>query len=72
MYNMIPPLYESRSSLYGGLKPRIKKSPIGNLLSILVSETIKTFMLPLTFLERNLKLFLIELIYKCAKTNLFK
>ena len=31
MYDMIPPPFESWSSLYSGLKPRIKKFPIGKL-----------------------------------------
>ena len=39
---MIPPPFESGSSLYGGLKPRIKKLSVRKRLPILVSQTIKT------------------------------
>ena len=69
---MIPPPFESRSNLYHGLKSWIKKFPIGKLSSILVSETIKTSTLPLTCLERSSNLFLTELMFRWAKTNLFK
>ena len=72
MYNMIPPLFESQSSLYGGLKPWIKKFAIGKLSSIIVSETTKTSTLPLTCSERSSNLFRIELKFRWAKTNLFK
>ena len=64
MYNMIPPPFE---------KPWIKKFPIGKLPSILVSETIKTSMSPhLTCSGRYSNLFLIELMFKYVKTNMFK
>ena len=43
-----------------------------NQKTALVSETIKTFILPLACPERNSNLLLIELVFKCAKANLFK
>ena len=61
---MIRPPFESGSSLYGGLKPRIKKFPIGKRLSILVSETIKMSALPITSSERSSSLLLIELLLR--------
>ena len=72
MYNMIPPPFEWRSSLYGGLKPWIKKFPIRKLSFILFSETIKTSTLHLTCSEMNSSLFLIELMFRWAKANWLK
>ena len=44
--------------------------PTGKLLSIFVSETIKTSILPFTWVERNSNLFLMEFIFVWAKTSL--
>ena len=47
-YNKIPPPHESRSNLYGLLKPPIRKLLRTKLSSIFVSEIIRTLMFPLT------------------------
>ena len=67
MYNMITPPFESRSGLYGGLKPRIKNIPIEKLSSFLVLWTNKTSILPLTGLKRSSNLFLVEILFQWNK-----
>ena len=54
------------------LSPSITKWPIGKLSSILLSDIIKASMRPLTCSARNSNLFLKDLMFKCAKPNLFK
>ena len=45
---------------------------LGKLSSIFVSEIINKSTSPLTFRMRASNLFLIEMMFKCATTNLFK
>ena len=70
-FNMIPLPLESRSNLQEVLNHSIKKISFGNISSILVSETIKVFILSLTWVVRNSNLFLIKFIFKWAKISLF-
>ena len=65
---MIAPPFESRSDLYGAIKPFSNQQTV----ICLSSETIKMSALPLTCSERSSNLFLIELMFRWAKTNLFK
>ena len=51
--------------------PSIEKFPFGTLSSILVSKIIKISNFPLTCVAKNSNLFLMELIFKWAKINLF-
>ena len=56
----------------GVLNPSMRKFPTGKLLSIFVSETIKTSILPFTWVERNSNLFLTEFMFIWAKISLFE
>ena len=69
-YNMVPPPLLSQSNRQGVLNPSITKSPTRKLLSTFVSETIKTYILPSTWVERNLNLFLMGFRFIWAKTSL--
>ena len=71
-YWMMPPPSPSQSNRQGVLNPSITKLPIGKLLSIFISETIKAFILPFTWLERNWNLFLIKFMFIWTKISLFK
>ena len=66
---MQPPLM-SRSNRYFVLNPFKTKLPTRKLLPIFVSETIKTSILPFTWVERNSNLFLMEFMFIWAKTSL--
>ena len=69
-YKRIPPLFESRSNLYGVLKPSIKNWLWGKVSSIFVSEIISISILPLIWSLSNSNLFLMEFMFKWANINL--
>ena len=69
-YNIMPSPLLSWSNRWGVLNPSTTKLPTGKLLSIFVSETIKTSILPFTWVERNSNLFLMEFMFIWAKIRL--
>lgn len=66
MYTIICITFRSRL-----LKASIAKFRMGQLSSVLISEIIKTSVLPLTCSKSTSNLFRIELMFKWAKTNIF-
>ena len=71
-YSMMPPPLLAQSNRQGTLNPSIEKLLTGKLLSIFVSETIKTSILALTWVGRKSNLFPKEFMFIWAKINLFE
>ena len=71
-YSMIPPPLLPWSNRQGVLSPSKKKLSSGKLLSIIVSEIIKTSTLPFTWVERKSILFLMEFMLTWVKISLLE